>query len=137
SADVLRHGVLPELGGVGGDVTDGVEAIAQVASHSLTAAFVFWGQRAFIEYLLQSDNAGLRERLLGDLLSGRKAGATGLSNAMKFLSGFEPLGVTAQPDGDGWTLNGRLPWVTNLRKAGFTVAAAVDLPGAPPLIVRS
>src|SRR5690606_8508666 len=122
-------------GGSGGHVADAVDAIAQVASRSLTAAFVFWGQRAFIEFLLHTDNLGLRDRLLGDLLSGRRAGATGLSNAMKFLAGFEPLGVTAQPDGDGWTLNGRLPWVTNLRKAGFTVAAAVDLPGAPPLIV--
>lgn len=134
AADVLRHGVAPEHGGVGGDVTDAVEAIAQVASHSLTAAFVFWGQRAFIEYLLQSDNVGLRERLLGDLLSGRKAGATGLSNAMKFLSGIEQLGVVAQVQGDGWRLDGQLPWVTNLRKSGFTVAAAIDLPGAQPFV---
>jgi len=132
---LLGAGVPTALGGSGGHVADAVDAIAQVASRSLTAAFVFWGQRAFIEFLLHTDNLGLRDRLLGDLLSGRRAGATGLSNAMKFLAGFEPLGVTAQPDGDGWTLNGRLPWVTNLRKAGFTVAAAVDLPGAPPLIV--
>ncbi len=134
AADVLRHGVAPELGGVGGDVADGVEAIAQVASHSLTAAFVFWSQRAFIEYLLQSDNAGLRERLLGDLLSGRKAGATGLSNAMKFLSGIEQLGVVAQAQPGGWRLDGHLPWVTNLRKSGFTVAAAIDLPAAQPFV---
>lgn len=134
AADVLRHGVAPGLGGVGGDVTDAVESIAQVASHSLTAAFVFWGQRAFIEYLLQSDNAGLRERLLGDLLSGRKAGATGLSNAMKFLSGIEKLGVMAQAQGDGWRLDGQLPWVTNLRKSGFVVAAAIDLPDAQPFV---
>lgn len=134
AADLLRHGVAPELGGVGGDVVDGVEAIAQVASHSLTAAFVFWGQRAFIEYVLQSDNPGLRERLLDDLLSGRKAGATGLSNAMKYLSGIEQLGVVAQVRGAGWRLDGRLPWVTNLRKSGFVVAAAIDLPGAQPFV---
>jgi alkylation response protein AidB-like acyl-CoA dehydrogenase len=133
-AGLVRCGVPTEQGGAGGDVVDGVEAIAQVASRSLTAAFVLWGQRAFVEYLLQSDNHALRERLLADLLAGRKAGATGLSNAMKFLSGIEQLGVQAKAQDDGWLLNGALPWVTNLRKSGFSVAAAIDLPGAQPFV---
>ncbi|MGE8499713.1 MAG: acyl-CoA dehydrogenase family protein [Pseudomonas sp.] len=134
ASGVLRLGVGSEQGGSGGDVVDAVEAIAQVAGHSLTVAFVFWGQRAFVEYLLQSDNAGLRERLLPPLLSGEKAGATGLSNAMKYLSGIEQLGVTAQTRPGGWQLDGRLPWVTNLRKSGFSVAAAIELPGAQPFV---
>jgi alkylation response protein AidB-like acyl-CoA dehydrogenase len=134
ASDVLRYGVPVELGGSGNTVAEGVEAIAQVASHSLTAAFVFWGQRAFIEYLLHSDNIGLRERLLADLLAGRKAGATGLSNAMKYLSGIEQLSVVAQAQAGGWQLEGALPWVTNLRKSGFVVAAAIDLPGAAPFV---
>ncbi|MCY1280255.1 hypothetical protein D9M68_244630 [compost metagenome] len=118
-------GVAPTLGGTGGTLQDAVETIASVAEHSLTAAFVLWGQRAFIEYLLQSPNAALRERLLKPLLDGRLAGATGLSNAMKFLSGIESLQVDARPTAEGWTLDGRLPWVTNLRKGGFVVAAAI------------
>ena len=126
SADVLRVGVDGESGGSGGSVADAIEAIAAVASHSLAAAFVFWGQRAFIEYLLQSPNVALREQLLPSLLSGELAGATGLSNAMKFLSGIESLQVGAQANGDGWRLNGRLHWVTNLRKSGFVVAAAIE-----------
>jgi len=125
-AKVLRAGVSVELGGSGGNVADAIEAIAAVASHSLAAAFVFWGQRAFIEYLLQSPNAGLRERLLPSLLSGELAGATGLSNAMKFLSGIESLQVLARAQDQGWRLNGRLHWVTNLRKSGFVVAAAIE-----------
>jgi alkylation response protein AidB-like acyl-CoA dehydrogenase len=126
SADVLRVGISPALGGSGGNVADAVEVLAEVASHSLAAAFVFWGQRAFIEYLLQSPNAALRERLLPALLSGELAGATGLSNAMKFLSGIEALQVRARPQDNGWILNGRLHWVTNLRKSGFVVAAAIE-----------
>src|SRR5690606_35551219 len=134
ASGALRLGVAPEQGGSGGDVVDAVEAIAQVAGHSLTAAFVFWGQRAFIEYLLQSDNTGLRERLLPALLDGTHAGATGLSNAMKYLSGIEQLGVSARACVGGWQLNGQLPWVTNLRKSGFTVAAAIELAGRPPFV---
>lgn len=125
-SQLLRVGVAPALGGSGGAVTDAVEAIAAIASRSLAAAFVCWGQRAFIEYLLQSPNQGLRERLLPNLLTGELAGATGLSNAMKFLSGIEALQVRGRPEAAGWTLEGRLHWVTNLRKSPVGVVAPVQ-----------
>ncbi|CAB5549707.1 sulfur acquisition oxidoreductase, SfnB family [Pseudomonas putida] len=135
-SQLLRVGIQPALGGSGGRVTDAVEAIAAIASRSLAAAFVCWGQRSFIEYLLQSPNQGLRERLLPSLLAGELAGATGLSNAMKYLSGIEALQVCAQPATNGWALDGRLHWVTNLRKSGFAVAAAIeDATGGPPFVV--
>jgi alkylation response protein AidB-like acyl-CoA dehydrogenase len=135
-AGLFRIGVPAALGGAGGDVRDAVEAIAAVSERSLTAAFVFWGQRAFIEYLLQSPNHALAERSLPSLLEARQAGATGLSNAMKFLSGIESLQIEACPQADCWQLNGGLHWVTNLRKAGFVVAAAVSRSdGQPPAIV--
>ena len=133
---LFRIGVPQALGGDGGDTFDGVEAIAAIAERSLTAAFVCWGQRTFIEYLLQSPNAALRERWLPALLAGEFAGATGLSNAMKFLSGIESLQLNATAKGERWQLDGRLPWVTNLRTAGFIVAAAVARSdGAAPMVV--
>lgn len=129
-------GVPVSLGGSGGTVVDAMNAIAAVARESLTAAFVLWGQRTYIEYLLQSPNRVLAERQVPDLLAGRVAGATGLSNAMKFLAGLEPLLIRAQSREGGYILNGTLPWVTNLRPAGFHVAAAVDrVDGAPAFIV--
>ncbi|MFK3819771.1 acyl-CoA dehydrogenase family protein [Pseudomonas sp. NPDC089407] len=135
-SQLLRVGVDPALGGTGGQVTDAVEAIAAIASRSLAAAFVCWGQRAFIEYLLHSPNQSLRERLLPRLLTGELAGATGLSNAMKFLSGIEALQVRGRPAADGWHLEGRLHWVTNLRKSGFVVAAAIeDEAGGTPFVL--
>lgn len=135
AAQVLRVGIDETLGGSGGTVADAVETVANVASHSLAAAFVFWGQRAFIEYLLHSPNTALRERLLPKLLSGELAGATGLSNAMKYLSGIEALQVRGLADAQGWTLDGRLFWVTNLRKGGFVVAAAIEEEGASPFVL--
>jgi alkylation response protein AidB-like acyl-CoA dehydrogenase len=139
-AGVFRIGVPAALGGSDGTIADAISAIAQVARHSLTAAFVFWSQRTFIEYLLQSPNATLRERWLAPLLKGELAGATGLSNAMKFLSNIEALQMQAVPlDSQGsrarWVLNGSLPWITNLRREGFVVAAAFDhTDGAPSSI---
>jgi len=125
AGNVLGLGVPEADGGAGGDVTDAVEAIAAVSEHSMAAGFILWSHRCYIGYLLESPNAALRAALLPDLLAGRLAGATGLSNAMKFLSGLEELQVTAAPRGAGFSLDGRMPWVTNLRPEGFHVAAAV------------
>jgi len=138
AAGRFRVGVPVALGGDGGSVGDAICAIAEVAEHSVTAAFVYWGQRTFIEYLLQSPNTALCQRLLPQLLDGRLAGATGLSNAMKFLSGMEPLQITAAADAGsaGWQLNGQLAWVTNLHPAHFVAAAAVaPADGAAPIVV--
>lgn len=126
AAGLAAPGVPVDLGGAGGDIVDGIAAVAAVAEQSLAAAFVLWGHRTYIEYLLQSPNRKLRERLLPDLLAGILAGATGLSNAMKFLAGLEPLQISAHETDRGTTLNGKMPWVTNLRPQGFHVAAAVD-----------
>lgn len=132
--ELFGFGVPKSEGGAGGELTDAVEAVAAVSEHSMAAGFVFWSQRTLIEYLLQSPNAVLRARLLPGLISGALAGATGLSNAMKFLSGLEELQVTARPEGRGFCLQGKLPWVTNLQHSNFHVAAAVSLPGGQPFV---
>jgi alkylation response protein AidB-like acyl-CoA dehydrogenase len=92
----------------------------------LTAAFVAWGHRTFIEYLLASPNSELAQQWLPALLEGEIAGATALSNAMKYLSGIEEIQIHATPQDDGWQLNGKLFWVTNLDPKGFLVAAIVE-----------
>jgi alkylation response protein AidB-like acyl-CoA dehydrogenase len=129
---LFRIGVPARFGGTGADVADAARAIAAVSAYSLAAGFVFWGHRTFIEYLLQSPNDALRERLLPDLLTGRRAGATGLSNAMKFLNGLEELQIKATRHDRSIQIDGNLPWVTNLPRGGFDVAAAVQGQGHRP-----
>jgi len=128
AAGLARVGVPLEFGGSGGNVSDAVAAVAAVSEHSLAAGLVLWGHRTYIEYLLLSSNTVLRQRLLPKLLDGRLAGATGLSNAMKFLSGLEELRMKARKDGESFVLNGNLPWVTNLPVDGFHLAVAVARP---------
>ena len=136
SAGIFSVGLDRRHGGDGGDIADAVEAIAAVASRSMAAGFVAWGHRTFIEYCAQSSNAELRRSCLPALLSGELAGATGLSNAMKALSGLEGLQITARQDTDGgFRLDGKLPWVTNLRPEGFVVAAAVAESGTSRMLV--
>lgn len=139
-AGLLRVGVPAADGGAGGDASDAVAAIAEVARLSLAAAFVLWGQRCYIDFVLQGDSAALRAQHLPALLAGTQAGATGLSNAMKYLSCIEPLQLQATPDEGGgrggWSVSGRLHWVTNLHADGFLVAAAVRVLGTDaPVIV--
>lgn len=119
-------GVPTSLGGVGGSLRDAIAAVADVSFQSLAAGFVLWGHRTYIEYLLQSSNEDLRRRLLPELLAGAAAGATGLSNAMKHLQGFEELQFRARVDGEHLVVDGKLPWVTNLRHAPFHLAVAIE-----------
>ena len=135
AAGLFRIGVPEKLGGTGGDVTNAVEAVAAISERSLAAGFVAWGHRTFIEYLLQSPNTALQDRLLPALLAGEVAGATGMSNAMKALAGLEEIGIAARPEGGGEGLGGRLPWVTDLRAEGFHVAAAVAPSEGEPFCV--
>lgn len=127
--ELFRVGVSRASGGVDGTVVDAVELLASVAEESLTAAFVLWGQRTFVDYLRVTPNEALRERLLPSILAGRLAGATGLSNAIKFLSGIEELQAQLASKDAGLVLNGKAPWVTNLRKSGFVVAITASAPG--------
>lgn len=136
-AGLVATGVPQALGGAGGDVVDAIAAIAATAETSLTAAFVLWGQRTYVEFLLQSPNKLLGERLLPGLLDGSLAGASALSNAMKFLAGLEPLQIQARRQNDGFLLDGKMPWVTNLRPEAFHVAAAIDRAEGGPAFVAS
>lgn len=139
SSGLVQMGVPTQWGGTSGSAHHAVEAIAEVAEQSLTAAFVLWAQRAFIEYLCVTDNPAARDFWLPQVLPGHTAGATGLSNAMKFLSALETLQVLedAPAPGAARTVSGLLPWVTNLRQPHFAVAAAVQAhqAGRPPLVV--
>ena len=134
-AGVFRQGVPIAVGGLGNSIAHAIETIAALAEYSLTAAFVTWSQRTYIEYLLSAKSEQLAQFNFDGLLAGDYAGATGLSNAMKFLSGLEPLQVEAEAVQGGWRLSGKLPWVTNFQANGFTVAVAADSAQGPLLFL--
>ena len=123
----LHHGVPREMGGEGDTLWEAVQAIAEVSAECLTTAFLFWCQRVFIEYLLHTPNTDLRDTLLPDLLTARRAGATGLSNAMKYLGGLEPLRTRAALHEEEIQLDGHLPWASNLQVNRFVVAVAAQV----------
>lgn len=134
--DAIRVGIDPVLGGKAKTALwHAVEAIATVTEESLTAGFVLWGQRVFAEYVAQSDNDWLKTHVLPAILDGTKAGATGLSNAMKYLSGIETLQVRATLEAEHVVLDGELPWVSNLAPDNFIVAAMAQTTTGKNIIV--
>lgn len=134
-ANLFTVAVPESDGGDGRALSAAVDVVAALAEHSLSAAFVFWAQRAFMACLLASPNRDLVQRLLPHLLRGRLAGAPGLSNAMKFLGGLDRLRIAAMPAPGGVRLNGTVAWATNLRRHGFVAAiAAGDDHGDHPAV---
>ena len=94
AAEGAFRGVPESLGGSDGSDQDVIDILAELAQHSLTASFYFfWGQRTLIDNIIHSENSYLKENYLEKLLSGEYAGATALSNAVKYLSDLEELNV--------------------------------------------
>lgn len=117
--------VLRALGGAGayealaaGDPARGlpvsVAVGARLAEECLATSFCAWCQYTLVWYLRNTENAALRERLLGEVAAGNVLGGTGLSNAMKALAGIEPLRLGARRVDGGYAVSGQLPWVSNL-----------------------
>lgn len=98
---------IPEAdGGVGGELMDAVIAIQELAlvcpkSADLVQAGNFGAIRTFAEYA--SDD--LKERFLGDLLSGKRLMALGMSEP-EAGSAVTELKTSAREDGDHFVING-------------------------------
>lgn len=116
----LRVGVPSRWGGHGGGLDDLFhDTAARQWLHRLQHPdqLVFRSQRLVVEALVRTDNVGLRELLLPDLLSGELGGA----------SAVECPGLEARPAGLGWRFNGRLVGVPNLQWQGFSLLLPVQV----------
>lgn len=105
-------------------LVDEATVVRETAKVCMTTAFCVWCHLAALTYLRNSDNAYLKNEVLPQLENGRKLGATGLSNAMKYYSGLEKLHLTAEKTEEGYIINGTLPAVSNLGKRHYFGAIA-------------
>jgi alkylation response protein AidB-like acyl-CoA dehydrogenase len=117
-----------------------------IASASLATALVLSQRDAAAEFIESSTNAPLRDRLLPQLVQNKVWSTIGISH---LTTSHQSGTLTAERDGDGFLVNGTIPWATGACKSDFIVAAAktldeqqllfvlpVDLPGVtvlPPL----
>lgn len=147
AAAVDREGTYPRdtlqrLGAVGAfahhtgrnpDMAAAIDATAQISAACLSTGFSTWCQNALALYLDRSLNSALRDRFGSDVASGHLLGGTGLSNPMKSFSGIEPLALTGTRVLGGYTVRGRLPWVSNIAP-GHVFAIVFAVEGRPPVM---
>jgi alkylation response protein AidB-like acyl-CoA dehydrogenase len=108
----------------------GMEEVSKVCG---STGFMAWCQSALVWYLVNTDNAALRERLLGDVMAGKVLGGTGLSNTMKSCADIEELRLKGKRVDGGYMVSGVLPWVSNLgADHWFGVGIAVE--GMGPML---
>ncbi len=110
----LRH-----LGDVGAwsahaDLRDTIAGISTIGETCGSTAFMAWCQNTLVWYILNSGNAALKAKYLGDAASGQLLGGTGLSNPMKSFFGIEKLKLKGRRIDSGYIVRGALPWVSNL-----------------------
>lgn len=116
--DVLRK--LGEAGAFGlhardgGRLIDAIEAMAVASQTCGSTGFMTWCQDTLAWYLVNTDNAALREEMLPKVMSGEVLGGTGLSNPMKSFYGIESLKLRGTRVEGGYKVKGLLPWVSNL-----------------------
>lgn len=111
-------------GGSGLSLAEQIEVTTQVGRECGSTAFLVWCQSSCAWYLAHSPNAAVRERYLKAVARGELLAGTGMSNAVKHLAGIEKIHLRAQRNGDGYTVNGSLPWVSNVGEGHLAIVAA-------------
>lgn len=114
-ADGLYAAHVPAaMGGAGLGLDALIRGMEEVSKVCGSTGFMAWCQSALAWYLVNTDNAALRERLLPGVMRGEILGGTGLSNLMKNCAEIEELRLKAKRVDGGYMVNGVLPWVSNL-----------------------
>lgn len=111
-----------------GDIATAIDVIGQISEVCLSTGFLAWCQSALVWYVRNSPNALARETWAERTATATLLGGTGLSNPMKSFFGIERLRLKARRSGDGYVVDGALPWVSNLGQGHVfgTIAECVE-----------
>ncbi|HEV3083525.1 MAG TPA: acyl-CoA dehydrogenase family protein [Gemmataceae bacterium] len=123
-AGVLRWCVPTAYGGDGREGVALLEGYEQLAGACLTTCFILSQRDAACRRLRDGDNEELRRRLLPPLAAGDIFSTVGLSQLTTSRQHVKPT-FTARVAGDGFVLDGTIPWVTGAAQATHLVMGAV------------
>ena len=113
-AGAFRGVVAPAHGGTAAGLRGVIDAMDEVSRTCMATGFMVWCQTAAARYLDQSDNLGLKQKVLPRIASGELLAGTGLSNTVKSCDGVEEARLTTVRVEGGYRVTGVLPWVSNL-----------------------
>lgn len=117
--------VIPRAyGGRESDRRDILATYEAVARGSLTLALVLTQHDGACDLLARCENTALAQRLLPRFATGELLTTVGISQLTTSRRGKGPA-MRAVADGDGFQLDGFMPWVTSAEKADHIVTGAV------------
>jgi alkylation response protein AidB-like acyl-CoA dehydrogenase len=126
-ADVGVWGnVVPKrFGGAQASAVKRLETYELVAQGSLSLALILTQHDAACELLTDCDNETLAARILKPCAAGDRLLTVGISQLTTSQQHGKGPAMRALVSGDGFTLNGTMPWVTSGRRADHIVTGAV------------
>ena len=106
--------VIPrEFGGSEVSSSSLLEAYLALSRSCLTTAFILTQRNGACERIARSGNQALKAELLPGLCRGERFATVGISHLTTSRQHLQQAAVTAVPvSGDGYVLNGLVPWVT-------------------------
>lgn len=114
---------LGQAGLIGPNHEQSANLIRELAAEDLSVGFTTWATRMTYEYLVQADTEYSAD-LAAQLASGTRPGVTGMAGAFKAAAGVGECDLTAQATDDGFIINGKLGWASNLYDDAIFVTAA-------------
>lgn len=125
-AGILRMAMPVELGGIGASAIQQHLAYEAIARASMGVALIL-SQRDAAIGLIDASASPARHALLSELAS-NAFGTVGIAQLTTSRQGGAPA-LGAIRDGDGYRIDGLIPWCTGAAKATFIIAGAVDEAG--------
>ncbi len=126
--------VPPRYGGAGLDGVELLQGYARLAEACLTTCFLLSQRDAACRRLRDGASEALREELLPALARGEGFATVGLAQITTSRQHVRPV-LVARPRGDGFVLDGVMPWVTGAARAEHFVTGAVLDDGRQLLLV--
>ncbi|QUQ65274.1 acyl-CoA dehydrogenase family protein [Kutzneria sp. CA-103260] len=111
----------PEFGGLGVEFPDFLELVEILASACLTTTFTWLQHHGVVMGLAMTPNSALRAQYLGRAASGELRGGSAFSGAIPV-----PPHVRATRSGEGWTINGQVPFVSGWGLVDVLHVSALD-----------
>ncbi len=136
-AGVFRWFASEDQGGLGWTAQDQLRGYLKLASADLTTTFILTQRLGAQRRIASSDNQGLAQALLPDLLSGHTFATVGISHLTTSRRHLAAPALAAEAVDGGYSLRGYSPWVTGAAHAqtivlGATLADGRQLLAAVP-----
>lgn len=128
-AGVYRWFLPEHVGGMQWSAEDQTRGYLRLAAADLTTTFVITQYMGAIKRIVSSDNHLVRDRYLGELISGRKFATVGISHLTTSRRHLDSPVLLATEVDQGFRFSGLSPWVTGSPHADVYVIGATMTDG--------